>query len=340
MQIPVKPASVPDVTGASRIVLLRLLEDRGIDVDTLCQGTDLNAQHLSDLNYRMPIDEFEQLLEQSLRLSSSPDLLLRYGQEISLATLGVLGYAFMCCANLQELLDLLIRYHRLVSPECDIRYNTEEEHVRIVLHKGLLGRNVGSLDSEIFFSACTTVLQNLFADSDLDLRAEFSHTPPQYEQAYGQIFGPDVNFGCSKNSLCFSADLLEQPLQFANPVMKQIYQQQCDALLTDLDRGRYSYKVQHMLLEKPGQFPGIEKTAERLKIGSRTLRRRLAAENTTYKQLVQDVRCQLSEEYLRDSPLSIQEIADMLGYSDVANFRRAFIAWKGMSPAQFRRSSA
>lgn len=259
MQIPVKHASVPDVTGASRIVLLRLLEDRGIDVDTLCQGTDLNAQHLSDLNYRMPIDEFEQLLEQSLRLSSSPDLLLRYGQEISLATLGVLGYAFMCCANLQELLDLLIRYHRLVSPECDIRYNTEEEHVRIVLHKGLLGRNVGSLDSEIFFSACTTVLQNLFADSDLDLRAEFSHTPPQYEQAYGQIFGPDVNFGCSKNSLCFSADLLEQPLQFANPVMKQIYQQQCDALLTDLDRGRYSYKVQHMLLEKPGQFPASKK---------------------------------------------------------------------------------
>lgn len=329
--------SIPGINGASRIVLLHLLAQRGIDADQLCAGTDIRAIDVLDVNHDMPMESFEQLLLQALRLSNSPDLLLRYGQEISLSTLGVLGYAFMCCANLRELLELLLRYHRLLSPECVIRYSEVDDQVRICLHKGLLGRSVNPIDSEIFFSAATRVFQSLVNPSTLDFRVEFSHQVPAYEQAYYELFGTEVAFGRANNILSFSADLLEQPLHFADPTMKQIYQQQCEALLARLDQGRYSARVQQLLLETPGHFPGIDTTADRLKIGSRTLRRRLAAENTTYKQLVQDVRCQLAEEYLRDSPLSIQEIADMLGYSDVANFRRAFIAWNGHSPAEFRR---
>lgn len=335
MQVNVR-AAIPGVGGPVRMVLLKMLEQRGVSVARLCSGTQLQVDRLQDLNYEMPMDEFEALLVQSLRLSACPDLLLRYGQEISLASLGVLGYAFMCCANLREVLDLLLRYHRLISPTCDIRYSVGESEVCITLHKGLLNSKVTSIDSEILFSSATTALTSLLGENNLELRAQFSHAPPLYSNAYESVFGDNIEFQSAINSLYCNAELLERPLQFANPVMKQIYQQQCDALLERMEQGRYSIRVQQLLLEQPGRFPGIEQTADRLKIGSRTLRRRLAGENTTYKQLVQEVRCQLAEEYLRSSPLSIQEIADMLDYSDVANFRRAFIAWRGISPAKFR----
>ena len=329
---------IPGINGAARIVLLRLLEQRGVSVQQLCENTGFRPHEIEDVNHVMPMDQFETLLIQALRLTSSPDLLLRYGQEISLATLGVLGYAFLCCANLRELLELLLRYHRLLSPECDIRYAEEGSLVRITLHKGLLGRKVKSVDSEIFFSAASKVFESLFNPSSLQLHVEFSHAEPLYQSAYHEVFGSSVKFNAPSNSLYCSAELLDEEIHFADPTMKVIYQQQCDAMLARLDQGRYSVRVQQLLLERPGHFPGIELAADSMKIGSRTLRRRLAGENTTYKQLVQDVRCQLAEEYLRDSPLSIQEIADMLDYSDVANFRRAFIAWKGMSPAHFRNS--
>lgn len=335
MQLNVK-SPISGVGGPVRMVLLQMLEQRGVSVERLCNGTQLSAQRLLDLDYEMPLEEFETLLVQSLRVSACPDLLLRYGQEISLASLGVLGYAFMCCANLREVLDLLLRYHRLISPTCDIRYSVGESEVCITLHKGLLSSKVTSIDSEILFSSATTALTSLLGENNLQLRAQFSHAPPLYSNAYESVFGNDIEFRATVNSLYCNAELLERPLQFANPVMKRIYQQQCDALLERMEQGRYSVRVQQLLLEQPGRFPGIEQTADRLKIGSRTLRRRLASENTTYKQLVQEIRCQLAEEYLRASPLSIQEIADMLDYSDVANFRRAFIVWKGVSPARFR----
>ncbi len=328
---------LPGFNASSRLVLLRMLEKFGIGTRRLCQETHLRAEDVDNLNFELPMEDFEALLLRSLRLSGRPDLLLRYGQEFSLASLGVLGYAFMCCEKLADVLELLIRYHRLLSPECEVRLSMETEQVRLSLNKGLLGRKVKSIDSEIFFSAAVTVFQSLVPVAEGTFSLEFSYPPPAYGDTYRELFGEEITFQSDANCMRFPASLLDEPLQFANPVMKQLYLQQCETLLQRVDHGRFSHRVQQVLLEQPGVFPGIEQAAARLRVGSRTLRRRLAAEHTSYKKLVQQVRCQLAEEYLRESPLSIQEIADMLGYSDVANFRRAFIAWKGISPAQYRR---
>ncbi len=46
----------------------------------------------------------------------------------------------------------------------------------------------------------------------------------------------------------------------------------------------------------------------------------------------------LALEHLKSGRLSIQEIAFLLGYSDVANFRRAFKRWEGVAPSEVRES--
>jgi AraC-like DNA-binding protein len=60
-------------------------------------------------------------------------------------------------------------------------------------------------------------------------------------------------------------------------------------------------------------------------------------EGTSYQQIVHELRRQLAETWLRDGMLSVAEIAGMLGYADISNFRRAFIGWTGHSPARYRR---
>lgn len=331
--------AIPGINGASRMVLLRLLEQYAVSPERLCAEIALPLDEVQNAHVDLGMEEMQRLLEAARRLSGRQQLMLEYGQEINIATLGVLGYALMCCANLREVLDLLIRYHHLVSPECDIRYKVESHQVALTLHRGLLGQSVGIMDAEVFFASVLSLMRGIFAQPEIQVRLDLRHEVPSYRSAYEHMFGEDLHFTSHSNTLSFSSEYLERAVQFANPALKQIYQNQCELLLEQLDQGRYSNRVQRILLETPGQFPGIEQAADTLKIGSRTLRRRLAAENTTYKQLVQNVRCQLAEEYLRDSPLSIQEIADMLGYSDVANFRRAFMAWKALSPAQFRKQT-
>jgi AraC-like DNA-binding protein len=69
---------------------------------------------------------------------------------------------------------------------------------------------------------------------------------------------------------------------------------------------------------------------------SRTLRRRLTEEGSSYQQILADVRYQLAREYLATSRLPVEEIAAMLGYSNPGNFTHAFKRWHGSPPRQYR----
>jgi AraC-like DNA-binding protein len=91
-----------------------------------------------------------------------------------------------------------------------------------------------------------------------------------------------------------------------------------------------------MLLEQPGRFPGIEELADRLHVTSRTLRRKLQAEGTSYASILASVRKDLAIQHLRTTRMKVDEIAEALGFSDVASFRQAFRKWTGRSPSDYR----
>ena len=71
-------------------------------------------------------------------------------------------------------------------------------------------------------------------------------------------------------------------------------------------------------------------------MSSRTLNRHLREHGTSYLQILNDVRKELAIQYLRESDLSTDEIAERLGYTETTNFRRAFKRWTGKSPSVYR----
>lgn len=90
------------------------------------------------------------------------------------------------------------------------------------------------------------------------------------------------------------------------------------------------------MLEKQSGFPSLTVMARLLHVTPRTLHRRLLQEQTSYKDIIEDVRHTLAVEYLKSSHLSVQEISYLLGYSDMANFRRTFKRWENVAPSLFR----
>ena len=80
--------------------------------------------------------------------------------------------------------------------------------------------------------------------------------------------------------------------------------------------------------------------ASRLETTPRTLRRRLRDQGLTFRQILDELRAEVGSRYLRDTDMSIEDIAHALGFSDAANFRHAFRRWTNNSPQQFRESQA
>ncbi|GAL30443.1 transcriptional regulator AraC family [Vibrio variabilis] len=93
-----------------------------------------------------------------------------------------------------------------------------------------------------------------------------------------------------------------------------------------------------MFVERLGNYPSIETLSSELGMSSRTLRRHLKNEGTSYQQLLDDVRYRLARHYLLNTQITIEEISDRVGFSDSANFRHAFKKWSGHSPKGFRNS--
>jgi AraC-like DNA-binding protein len=95
-------------------------------------------------------------------------------------------------------------------------------------------------------------------------------------------------------------------------------------------------QVTRLLVEEPGRFDNMETIAARMNITSRTLRRRLQAQGTSYRALLADMRCTLAKQYLTTTSMTTEDIAEALGFSDAANFRHAFRRWTGRRPGEFR----
>ena len=101
----------------------------------------------------------------------------------------------------------------------------------------------------------------------------------------------------------------------------------------------YKNKIQKKLLEQPSSFPKLDIVASWFNLAPRTLHRRLIAENTSYKEILDETKRSLAISYLIESDMPIKEISYFLGYKETSNFRRAFKRWDVLSPLNYRKEN-
>ncbi len=113
-----------------------------------------------------------------------------------------------------------------------------------------------------------------------------------------------------------------------SPHMKQLTDCKGAPLIQDIDI---------ILKTSIGDHPSFDMLASAFNMSGRTLRRQLAGAGTSYQKLVDKFRCDYAIECLQEGSMSIEDIAEALGFSDVANFRHAFKKWSGLPPTAFRK---
>ena len=135
----------------------------------------------------------------------------------------------------------------------------------------------------------------------------------------------------------FDIQRLQDPISLANEEVFKLCARNCELLAAKTREGAVlSERICTHLVNNPGHFPTLEEMAVHLKMGARTLRRRLAEENANYQQIVDQTRQDLAIQNLQHTALTPKEIGFRLGYSSVSNFRRAFKGWTGKTLSDVR----
>jgi AraC-like DNA-binding protein len=158
---------------------------------------------------------------------------------------------------------------------------------------------------------------------------------------YADIFGSLISFGQTDNELLFDASWLDGTPKLGNQITYSSVLALCDAQIEDfkLRQGLVGRVRQALMMNlmRPISFDVI---ADGLYMSPRTLRRKLQEENTSFRQLIDGLRRDMAIQYLRDTDLTVEDIAEALGFSDAANFRHAFRRWTKAAPNEFRDASS
>ncbi len=322
-------------------LLTQLGLDLGLSLDRCLHGTGLTPVHLTGLNGEVEAACELQLIANLVEaLPRVGDLGLQAGRRYHLTTYGAWGYAILSSANVRQAAELGLRYHGLTYAFTRISLNVEGAVASLCFDDQALQPALLDFIVQRDMLAALVVVRELLCSRLPLLALELRQAAPADVSPFIAAFGQAPRFGAAHNRLGFSADLLDNPLPRANPQLVQACELQCQTLLArhQLHQG-LAGRVRQLLLQSPGQLADMEQVASQLYLSSRTLRRRLLDEGTHFRGLQDEVRQALAEELLAAGGLSLEEIAERLGYGELSNFIHAFKRWKGTTPGRYQRAT-
>jgi len=335
---PCPMSSTPSVPSRYLMRLLEVLTGHGVVSDKYLQNLALTVEELSESKRRINYESYLAIVARILADTDIPAFGLKVGRNVKVVDHGVLGYAFISSANLRKGFEIFSLYQKIQGPivnvslHCDKRdavYTAEKSRP---LDTGLYKFGIASWLGE------ATNIRSLFDPGQLEFKlARVSFPEPAGADEYRDLLRCDIRFGEPANELIFPAEFLDLRFSLAEESVAEMCTHQCEEILREMSSEHDIVDdVRRALLHQPGEMQSLDLVARQLNVSSRTLRRRLQAADTSFREIQAEVRMSLAAEYLLHTHLPIAEAAHLLGYSDVTAFHRSFKKHYDVTPAQYR----
>jgi AraC-like DNA-binding protein len=302
---------------------LRGMEDNeifaGVKSDSL--SDDLSST-VSEEDFFLVVDNIYKKLQDDL-------LGIRIGSFMNLKSLGVIYQISLQTTSIQEALSYLKEYVNATLPVITIETFVNDLNATIEINSN----NDSRIGNKILMENLMTVIaKELGVMAGSDLRIELFS--PTFHQGYPQGWENG-----NKYSVRFKNGILKASMHDRSRWNLDILVPEYLKMIEGLRVERtFSSKVKLALLSmaKP-ELPDLAKVADNFNMTERTLQRRLVSENTSFREMVSEVKKQISLHLINHKRFSVNDISYVLGFSDSASFIHSFKKWYGDSPDKYRR---
>jgi len=312
--------------------LSRLLLGTGLSRDVLLPGDETRLSWLQQAR----------ILQNAKNFKDLPDLGLRFGRQLQPSAHGPIGYMALSSPDLITALQALRDYLPLRIAFTQLELDESAQWLTCTLQiKAAATPDEERLLLECFALLLQALVESILGKALTDARFSFDFSAPAYTRLYGDYFHSAVRFSQPDNQLRLPAELARTPNASGDPHSYTLARELCQKLLNEVPGTALSMtdRVRHLILSKPAGSVNEEDIASALFISKRTLARRLQREGSSYRAVREQLFAELAARHLRNTDLTVEAIAMLLGYHDTANFRRAFRRWYQLSPNEFRRSA-
>lgn len=287
------------------------------------------------------LDDFYVAARTFTQSRDTPLLGLEFGRRIRLSDYGVVGLAMASTRNLAEAIGVQLKYLGVITNTSRVAYNLTRTKtwLTLALQEDSRGRTLDAFSVEAELGAQLTLLCDLLPSADTSQCVlSLPYKCPSTRAMYEQRAGCRVRFGQPNAQLQLPALWADQPLDSADEVLAPMLADRCQLVLMQFTQGDdWVQRVRSFLLTCDSQKKSLDETAASLRVSTAKLRWQLAKSQTSYKQILKEVRMQLACRYLEDTPLTLQQIAYQLGYGYPSNFQLAFKQYFDLSPGVWRK---
>ncbi|HEU0036196.1 MAG TPA: AraC family transcriptional regulator [Kofleriaceae bacterium] len=334
------------MTGATVLtVSSRALVDAcaalGLDTDALLAAAGLTRAEVGDPDGRIAVDKMAALWREAHARAADPDLALHAAEALPFGAYAVIDFLARTSTTIGAAFERISRYFPLINSAVELPIEVAGDHVRVEMRDrrgpGKLPRGYAE-----YTLAAIVLRTRIAAGVAFSLVAvELAYEALADTREHVRIFGCPVRFGTERTAIVIARDVWDTALARGDSGLAAVLERHAQMLIAQLPRvsdeiARIRATIQAQLA---GGDPSLANVARTLGTSRRSLQRRLAAEQLTYAQLLDDVRSTLARAYLAERALSIAEVGYLLGFSEQSSFTRAFRRWTGVSPAEFRRAS-
>jgi len=320
--------------------LVEILVEEGVRAAEVLSGSELTPADFRSASTRISLRQLTTVYNNAIRLSKDPKLGFRLGKRTHITSLGMYGYALLSCQNADEAAKFGAKYIMTAGPSWGFTYSSDSDWAHWVFFPVISQDPLSDLyrfSLEATFAGFNTVSHDLHDGPTRPSCVRIVYPPPPHASVYSDGFQCPVFFNSDVNEILTPVAEMAKPIACASPINLEFARLACEDILKEIEiSGGYASLVRRALLRVPGRLPSAKTIAAELGLSLRQLHRNLQTENMSYRKILDEARTGLAMAYLRKTPLSTEDIAIRLGFSDGANFRHAFRRWTGKTTSDFR----
>ena len=327
---------------ASARLMLAFAEERGAPVAALLSAAGLSRAQLDDPHTDITALQELRIAERLLQaLGAAPGLGMEVGLRYSFSTYGIWGLGLVSSATAADALSLALRSMPLAYAFSLIAFHEDADTAVLSFGEPDVSAGLRRFLVERDMTAAARLLHETLGQTGVLTRFTLRSpeaASPELQERIARQFGVRPSHGAAANTLGFERRWLSQPLPQANPLTVAVCEDAGAQLMARrrADQGVTALVRGYLAVAPLDRTPDLPEVARLLQLSERTLKRRLQDDGTSFRALLIDVRKQQARELLNNRALSLSDIAEQMGFSDLSSFSQAFKRWFGVAPSRMR----
>ena len=287
----------------------------------------------------MSIDNWSLLMQSCNEAVLNKKLSFEFGKNLAISTHGPLGHALKSAKNLRESLSTVKLFINSRTSQITVDLD-EYETFFSYNHYFSVAEEIVPFIAESLLSMTQSWMKILGANKEVinKIVIHLTYKQPDYFDVYKNYLDFDIKFNQNVNALVAPKFLLDIPNPHYNEAIHNLALNQLELKKTG-EEASIIQDVKRYLKQHYNNEPSLCAAAEHLHITDRTLKRKLAKVNVSFSELLREVRCNKAIDLLKNTTMSIEEIALLVGYSHASSFVSSFKNAKGTTPSAWRENN-